>query len=83
MNEPKVQDLDYINFLLATPRVVSATEGARVQPEGERRAAHDAFTRMLHRLEPDTTPLWREAELLIDDATRRREAPSHPRAVGH
>ena len=37
MNEPKVWDLDYINFLLATPRVVSATEGARVQPEGERR----------------------------------------------
>ena len=22
MNQPKVQDLDYINFLLATPRVV-------------------------------------------------------------
>jgi hypothetical protein len=56
MNELKVQDLDYINFLLATPRVVSATEAERVQPEGPRRAAHDAFTRMLHRLEPDTTP---------------------------
>ncbi len=65
MNEPKVWDLDYINFLLATPRVVSATEGARVQPEGPRQAAHDAFTRLLHRLEPDTTPLWREAERLI------------------
>jgi hypothetical protein len=66
MNEPKVQDLDYIMFLLATPRVVSATEGARVQPEGPRRAAHDAFTRLLHRLEPDTTPLWREAEPFLD-----------------
>jgi hypothetical protein len=66
MNEPKVQDLDYITFLLATPRVVSATEAERVQPEGARRAAYDAFTRLLHRLEPDTTPLWLEAESLID-----------------
>ncbi len=66
MNAPKVRDLDYINFLLATPRVVSATEGARVQPEEPRRAAHDAFTRLLHRLEPATSPLWREAEPLVD-----------------
>ncbi len=66
MNEPKVTDLDYINFLLAAPRVVSCTEAARVQPDGERRAAHDALTRVLHRLEPDTAPLWREAELLVD-----------------
>jgi len=66
MNTPKVSDLDYINFLLAAPRVVSCTEGARVQPEGPRRAAHDALNRLLHRLEPDTAPLWREAELLVD-----------------
>lgn len=66
MNEPKVQDLDYINFLLATPRVVSASECARVQPDGPRGAAHDAFTRLLHRLEPDSTPLWREAEALVE-----------------
>src|SRR6266536_3191082 len=66
MNEPKVTDLDYINFLLAAPRVVSCTEGARVQPDGPQSAAHDALNRLLHRLEPDTTPLWREAELLLD-----------------
>jgi hypothetical protein len=66
MHEPKVQDLDYINFLLATPRVVSATEAERVQPEGPRQAAHDAFTRLLHRLEPNTRALWQEAEPLID-----------------
>lgn len=66
MNEAKVNDLDYINFLVATPKVASCTEAARVQPEGPRRAAHDALTRLLQRLEPDTTPLWREAELLID-----------------
>ncbi len=78
MNQPKVMDLDYINFLLAAPRVVSCTEGARVQPEGPRQAAHDALNRLLNRLEPDTTPLWLEAEtfvnrtsgiLIIDDTT--------------
>ena len=66
MNEPKVTDLDYINFLVAAPRVVSCAEGARVQPDGPRRAAHDALNRLLHRLEPDPTPLWREAEALVD-----------------
>ena len=66
MNAPKMTDLDYINFLLAAPRVVSCAEGARVQPEGPRQAAHDALTRLLHRLEPDTTPLWQEAEPLLE-----------------
>ena len=80
MNAPKVTDLDYINFLVATPKVVSCTEAERVQPQGPRRAAHDAFTRLLQRLEPDSTPLWREAEqyvdrhsglLILDDTTCR------------
>jgi putative transposase len=66
MNQPKVTDLDYINFLLAAPRVVSCTEGARVQPEGPRQAAHDALNRLLNRLEPDPTPLWLEAEALVN-----------------
>src|SRR2546426_11979846 len=78
MNAPKVSDLDYINFLVAAPRVVSCTEAARVQPDGPRRAAHDALTRRLHRLQPDTIPLWQEAEphvdrqsglLIVDDTT--------------
>jgi hypothetical protein len=78
MNAPKVTDLDYINLLVAAPRVVTCTEAARVQPAGPRRAAHDALTRLLHRLEPDTTPLWAEAEayvrlteglLIVDDST--------------
>jgi putative transposase len=61
MNPPKCSDEDYINFLIATPRVVSATEAARVQGEDEQAPAHDAFTRLLHRLEPDASTLWREA----------------------
>jgi hypothetical protein len=78
MNPPKCSDEDYINFLIATPRQVSATEAARVQPEAEKAAAHDAFTRLLHRLEPDAATLWRDASsqvslnqgiLVIDDST--------------
>ncbi len=52
MNEAKVTDLDYINFLVASPCVFSCTDAARVQPEGPRRAAHDALTRLLTRLDP-------------------------------
>ena len=66
MNAPKMTDLDYINFLVAAPKVVSCTEAARVQPDGPRRAAHDALTRLLQRLEPDSLPLWPEAAALVD-----------------
>jgi hypothetical protein len=78
MNESKVSDLDSINFLVASPLVFSCTEAARVQPEQPHRAAHDALTRLLQRLEPDPTPLWNEATqhgslhdglLIIDDTT--------------
>ncbi len=47
MNPPKVTDEDYINFIIATPRDVTATEAERVQPESKDAAAHDAFTRLL------------------------------------
>lgn len=78
MNAARVTDLEYIDFLVAAPQVVTCTEAARVQPEGPRRAAHDALTRLLHRFEPDTTPLWEEAAqhinlegglLVLDDTT--------------
>ena len=78
MNEPKVTDLDYINFLVASPLVFTCTEAARVQPARPHRAAHDALTRLLYRLDPDPTPLWHEAQqhlrrhdglLIIDDTT--------------
>lgn len=59
--------------MLAAPRVVSCTEGARVQPDGPRRAAHDALNRLLHRLEPDMRPLrlWLHAGV-SDRHPRRR-----------
>jgi putative transposase len=62
MNPPKCDEQDYINFLIATPRACSALEAARVQPASIDPPAHDAFTRLLHRLEPDPTTLWHEAQ---------------------
>ncbi len=64
--------------MIATPRSVSATEAAKVQGDEEQAPAHDAFTRLLPRLEPDAATLWREAKsqvnlsqgiLVIDDST--------------
>lgn len=66
MNPPKVTDEDYINFIIATPRDVTATEAERVQPESKDAPAHDAFTRLLSRLEPDADSLWLEAKTQID-----------------
>jgi len=66
MNPPKVTDDDYINFIIATPRDVTATEAGRVQPESKNAPAHDAFTRLLSRLEPDAESLFREARPQID-----------------
>lgn len=66
MNPPKCSDEDYINFVIATPRTVTATEAARVQPEAVKMPQHDAFTRLLERLEPDPETLWQEAETQIE-----------------
>ena len=69
---------EYIDFLVASPRVVSGTEAVRVPPAQAVPPAHDAFTRLLHRLEPDAATLWAEAApqirrrsgtLVLDDST--------------
>ena len=86
MNPPKVTDEDHINFLIATPKVCSATEAARVYPAQPVPPAHDAFTRLLHRLEPDPATLWQEAAgcverrggvLVIDDSTLDKPYAQH------
>ena len=78
MNPPKVNDYDYINFLIATQKAYSCLEAERVQPESRKGTAHDAITRLLHRLEPSTAQLWQEAQpqvrlsqgiLVVDDST--------------
>jgi len=78
MNTPKCTEYDYINFLVAAQRVFSAVEASRSHPEGERQPAHDAYTRLLQRLPPDSEALWAEVSgcikvskgmLILDDTT--------------
>jgi len=78
VNAPKVDELDYIHFLVAAQQVFTTTEAARIR-EGEPHApAHDAYTRLLKRIPPDTETLWREVApfvqrdrgvLVVDDTT--------------
>jgi hypothetical protein len=78
MNAPKCTEYDYINFLVAAQQVFSAAEAARSHPESSNRPAHDAYTRLLQRLPPDSEGLWTEVSgcinllkglLVIDDTT--------------
>jgi putative transposase len=66
MNKAKINEQDYINFIVATQMSYSCLEAGRVQPESANAAAHDAFTRLLQRLEPDATALWQESEPQVD-----------------
>ena len=84
MNAPKVSDIDYIQFLIAAQRVYTCSEAARCAVT----ASHDAFTRLLARLPPDTAALWREVEplvrrteglLVVDDTTLDKP---HARKMG-
>lgn len=78
MNVPKVDELDYINFLIAAQRVFSTVEAAKVSPDELRQPAHDAYTRLLQRTPPDSAALWQEVQplvklksglLVLDDST--------------
>jgi hypothetical protein len=68
MNPSRCDDVTYLNFLIASPGPVSCTEAARVQPEHTFAPAHDAFTRLLNRIEPDPEVLRAEAEPLVEKA---------------
>jgi putative transposase len=67
MNPPRATERDYIDFLVATPKVASACEAARCQPDATDAPAHDAFSRLLARLEPDPATLWAEVRPLLRD----------------
>ena len=78
MNPPKVNEYDYINFLIATQKAYTCMEAERVQPESANAPTHDAITRLLHRMEPSPEDLWEESQnhvslgagiLVIDDST--------------
>ena len=50
MNPPKCQAEDYMQWLIASPKVISCTQAAKAS----QLAAHDAYTRLLERLEPNS-----------------------------
>jgi putative transposase len=86
MNAPKVDDLDYIQFVIAAQRVFTCTEAATCQPQQADPPAHDAFTRLLSRQPPDTAALWQEVAplierkkgaLLLDDSTLDKPYARH------
>jgi hypothetical protein len=66
MNPPKCNEYDYINFLMASPRIFSCTEAGRVQPEQKNAPAHDSINRLLYRLPTDTEALRNEAVRFAD-----------------
>lgn len=81
MHKPKVAAEEYIQFLVASPAAVSGMEAARVHAGPV--VAHDAYTRLLHRLEPDAATLWQEAQGLVTPQggvlvldTRRSTSPT-------
>src|SRR5262245_19142906 len=78
MSTAKVEPEGYIQFLIASPSQFSCLEAARVAPLRHDPPAHDAFNRLLTRLEPDPQTLWQEARsqvsfddgvLVLDDST--------------
>jgi hypothetical protein len=91
MNQPRATPESHIDFLIATPKAATASEAARVQPPGPRAPAHDAFTRLLERLEPDPETLWLEARphvrlaqgvLVLDDTVLDKPFARHMKRVG-
>ena len=91
MNRPRAIAKDYLQFLIATPKFASANQVARAQPGRPDAPVHDAFTRLLHRPEPDPAALWDETRpsvrpggaLVVDDPVLDRPFARHMGLVGH
>jgi hypothetical protein len=85
----KVVAEDYIQFVIATAKAYTCTEAAKVHPSSSLPPAHDAFNRLLHRLEPDPIILWEEVRsqvrgggfLVIDDSTLDKHYAKHIQLV--
>ena len=65
MNPQKVDEYDYIQFLLAAQCVFSTVEASKVVSGEVGAPAHDSYTRLLQRIPPDSRALWQEVEQLI------------------
>lgn len=92
MNPPRVSEQDLVQFLVATPKVCSAAEAGRLHGQQPDAPAHDAFSRLLNRLEPDALTLWQEVEqlvqrnqgvLVIDDSTLDKPYAKQIELVGY
>jgi hypothetical protein len=86
MNPPKCHEIDYIQFLIAAQKAVSAVEAAKTHLAGEEGPAHDAYTRLLYRIRSDGEALWAEVEplvtrdegiLVVDDSTLDKPYAQH------
>jgi hypothetical protein len=78
MNPPKFTEEDYINFLVASPKIFTCTEAERVQSGQENAPSHDSVNRLLHRLKASAAGLRNETlpfaglkngVLILDDST--------------
>ena len=78
MNRRKVDEDDYIRFMIGSPRQYSCCEAERVSTKLPRTPSHDSWNRLLTSIEPDSEKLWVEAKpyvendngiLVLDDST--------------
>lgn len=92
MSEAKITMVQFIDFLISSPTLGTATKAQRTQPDSDDPAAQDAYTRLLHRLEPDSDAVWVEVQpevrrttgvLILDDSVldkpyaRKRQLVHH------
>ncbi len=81
MNAQRIEENDYIEFLLAAQTAFGCVEASKSQPERLKSVAHDAYTRLLTRRPLDIEALWNQAQtvggkalfegglLVLDDTT--------------
>ena len=92
MNKPKVSGFSYIRFIIDSPKIVASSEAERGQPVQDNPPAHDAITRLLHRLKPETDTLYKEIQplinhkqgvLVVDDSTLDKPYSNQIELVTH
>lgn len=64
MNARRIEENDYIEFLLAAQTAFGCVEASKSQPDRLTSVAHDAYTRLLTRRPLQTEALWNEAQLV-------------------
>ena len=92
VNKPKVTAEYFIDFLVTTPVNMMAMEAQGTNPVGSGEPSDDAYTRLLHRLEPTNDALWLEVKaeicltsgvLVLDDTVLDKPYPRKMVLVHH